>query len=112
MPGPADRFPLDVEEQIEDLRARKDAVAAPLLPARVSDAAVRLVVFDGMAARALDETLDRHGASIFPLQKAIETSVTASQDPPRHDRYRLGAMSYSSDRATERRIARKLWTGT
>jgi hypothetical protein len=101
MPGAADRFPLDVEEQIQHLRARKNAVAAPLLPARVSGAAVPLVVFDGVAAGALDETLDRHGAFIFPRHTPIETICTASQDH-----------SYGSDRAPERRIARKLWTGT
>ena len=114
MPGPANRFPLDVEEQIEHLRASEDSGAAPLLVTLDSGAAIRFVEFDGVAAGALDETLDRHGAFIFPRRMAIETGAAPAL--PRILRGTaamvLGAVSYSSDRATERRIAQGLWTGT
>jgi hypothetical protein len=114
MPGAADRLPLDVEEQIEHLGARKGAGATAPLVAQNSGAAVGLVEFDGVAARALDETLDRHGTFIFPRHVAIETAQSVAL--PRILRgvaaMVLGAMSYSSGRATERRIAQRLWIGT
>jgi hypothetical protein len=76
MPGPADRFALVVEEQIEHLRARENAGAAAPIVAHACDAAVRFVELDGVAARAFDETLDRHDTFIFPRRVAIETTRT------------------------------------
>jgi hypothetical protein len=73
MPGAAYRFAFDVEQQIEYLRARKGARATPPGIADATDTAVCLVKFDRMTAGALDETLDRHDALIFPRVDANET---------------------------------------